>query len=201
MKRFICHALLMVMCAATPVLAQAAGPYYRIEKLRDPSNISEYYPRDINNQGMVVGSRYLASEGREEAFLYRGGTVELLGTLGGPSSQAWAINEHGDITGTAYVTNDEAHAYIYRAGRMTSISAPPTNEGGSYSGFGINNQGHVLGQGRDSVDHQPRPFFYDGTRSRFLSIPADLVVQEARAINDRDEIVGGTGYGQAYYYH
>lgn len=51
-----------------------------------------------------------------------------LGTLGGPSSSAAAINESGVVVGTSSIDDEFDHAFIYRDGEMIDI-----HPGGEYS--------------------------------------------------------------------
>ena len=55
-------------------------------------------PIQINERGQIVGT----TGSNVHAFLWEGGRIHDLGTLGGDSSHAVAINEHDQITGTSY---------------------------------------------------------------------------------------------------
>jgi probable HAF family extracellular repeat protein len=46
-----------------------------------------------------------------------------LGTLGGPSSKAWGINNRGDVVGEAEATDGQAHAFLFAEGRMIDLNA------------------------------------------------------------------------------
>jgi uncharacterized membrane protein len=39
------------------------------------------------------------------AVLWQNGTIKDLGTLGGPDSVAWQINERGEIAGQSYINS------------------------------------------------------------------------------------------------
>lgn len=200
MSRFICRASLMAACAAAATLVQAAGPHYRIHILEGQSGEIRYYPVDINNAGAVAGTRHVGDGSPGQAFLYQDGVVRMLGTLGGLDSYAAGLNERGDVTGNSGVSNNEWRGFIYRDGLMTEFPGPPDKFGNQYAGIDINNQRHVLGNGRQRSDFQSRPFIYDGQQSRFLAPTPELFIQDANAINDRDEIVG-SAMGRAYYYY
>jgi len=140
----------------------------------DISNGFESQARGINDFGQVVGET-LTPTGTHEAFLWSNGTSENLGTLAaGRSSDAFSINNEGNVVGTAEVissitfetnpisgkititTNYQNHAFLYSNGSMLDLnSVISTNSGWElYYAFGINNSDQVLGWGSmDGGDH------------------------------------------------
>ena len=56
-------------------------------------------PTDINESSQVIGQATLFNENLQRAFLYEGGELHNLGTLGGSSSAALSINNNGWIVG------------------------------------------------------------------------------------------------------
>jgi probable HAF family extracellular repeat protein len=67
-----------------------------------------------------------------------------LGPAGNPSSQAFAVDDFGLITGAASVTDGSSHAVIWLNGTMTDIAI--TGLGGANSGGGgVNAFGQVIG--------------------------------------------------------
>ncbi len=92
------------------------------------------------------------------AFLYDG-SIHDLGTLGGSFSEAWGINNLGQITGRS--TNDINsfnHAFLYQSGTMHGIETAigPTET----QGFSINDHGQVTGTA--TFLNGDNAFIYDG---------------------------------------
>jgi probable HAF family extracellular repeat protein len=119
-----------------------------------------------------------------------------MGTLGGSWSQAYAINNKGQVTGLAYTKNGSAHAFITSGGKLVdlgTISGPTSTTWG----FGINNFGVVVGQSTFSGTYHA--FVYSGGKMKDLNklIPAGSgwVLLDANSINDAGQIVG-TGLHQ-----
>ena len=95
----------------------------------------------INRSGQVAGTTGLPSR----AFLYSGGQVTILGTLGGSDSQGNDINDAGQIVGNANVPGDSFHGFVWQNGRMRDLGLLP-NGTNSYA-YAINNLGQVVGVG------------------------------------------------------
>jgi probable HAF family extracellular repeat protein len=109
----------------------------------------------INDGGQVVGDAYTAS-GQDFAFLYSGGqngTTNNLGTLGGNFSQAFGINNRGQVVGQSEVSADTGplHAFLYSGGVMYDLNSLVTNAPGwtLTSAQGINDLGQITGTGTD----------------------------------------------------
>ncbi len=65
----------------------------------------------INSTGQVVGYSNTQTPGSTHAFVYSGGTMTDLGTLGGNTSAAYGINDSGQVVGDA-ATSNTTHAFI-----------------------------------------------------------------------------------------
>ena len=91
-----------------------------------------------------------------------------LGTLGGPSSQAWSINESGEVSGAATLSpsSGETHAAIWEQGFWIDVGV---NLGPNISsvGYGMNDKGQLVGNAWGLADgNQFHPFLWSPTRCR-----------------------------------
>ena len=109
------------------------GPQYTVTDLGILPGGSFSDAWGINASGQIVGS-WETNDGNQNphAFLYSNGTMTDLGTLPGymQGSQAFGINDAGQVVGVAYPAAWEPTAFLYSNGTMTSLGTLP---GGSYS--------------------------------------------------------------------
>jgi probable HAF family extracellular repeat protein len=86
-----------------------------------------------------------------------------LGTLGGPTSRAYGLNNRTQVVGTARTAAGADHAFLWQDGQMTDANdLLPDGSGWTLTiAFGIDEQGAVVGQG-----------VHDGQRHGFLLTPA-----------------------------
>ncbi|MEH2289043.1 hypothetical protein [Nostoc sp.] len=160
---------------------------------------------DINDLGQIVGSKQTQS-GQNHPFLYsRNGALQDLGTLGGKEGVASAINNFGQVVGTADTgatfQPDEpkecpcnvSHAFIYSgSGTLQDLG---TLGGPNSNATDINDFGQVVGNaGYIKGSTITVPFFYsDGKMSNLNDlIPANTgwVLEDANGINNSGQIVG-----------
>lgn len=138
---------------------------------------------DINDHGDIVG------QSESSAFLYHGGTITDLGTLGGSYAIAGGINNSGQIVGIASNIYGVTHAFLFSEGTMEDL-----NPGGSYSrAYSINDSGQVTG-----VYAEPsgvsRGFIWDnGTASDLGTLFGESGHTTAFAINENGQAVGYSG--------
>jgi probable HAF family extracellular repeat protein len=149
----------------------------------------------INDRGDVTGVATKATGG--DAFLYRDGKMIDLGTFpGGQPSFALAINNARQITGFAGTAGSAFHAFLWSNGKMIDLGVLPTGE--TSSGYAINSSGQVAGVAdvliSSSHQYVNHAFLYSDGKMQDLNtlIPPNSgwILQGARGINDRGEIVG-----------
>jgi probable HAF family extracellular repeat protein len=82
--------------------------------------------------------------GAFRAFIWSGGYIQDLGTLGGDTSVARRLNDSGEVVGASKLLNSKVeHAFIYRGGQMFDLG---TLGGDNSDAECINNFGEVVGR-------------------------------------------------------
>ena len=160
------------------------------------------YGLGINSAGHVVGDSEVA-QGVRQAFRWIDGDANgvadpgemvNLGTLGGDTSRAWAINDSGIIAGYSQNAPGDNHAFIYND--LAGMVDLGTLGGSESFAYDINELGHVVGMSR-VAGGEKHAFIWDGIGMTDLNnlLPAGSgwVLTVARGVNDLDEI-SGWGY-------
>lgn len=150
---------------------------------------------------LVLGMSILTATFAATRFSY---TVTDLGTLGGSSSQAYGINDAGQVVGKADTSSGFRHAFLWDQGTMNDLG---TVDGYSYSSaYKINNVGQVIGSA--SIELEPAP------DSPILALLWDQGAQNSPqdlgslggnrsdpiGINNRGDVVGLSSLDDSTYY-
>jgi probable HAF family extracellular repeat protein len=73
----------------------------------------DFLPVSINDLGHIAGTRGEFLDPSAQAVIWRDGVSTNLGTLGGSTSQAVAINEHDVIVGRSTTSTGEVHGFLW----------------------------------------------------------------------------------------
>lgn len=170
-------------------------PAYTIVDLGLPANRFASYGMGINNQGQIVGYATDGSPAQnlKQAVLYTGfeagGQLIPIGSGSGRPSAAYAINNMGQVTGTAVGANGFSQAFYYdvQNGNFIAFGALGTNSSGSVSsGLGINDAGTFVGSSTTTILGQTDAFKSGASLADlFLGSPS-----VASGINNAGQIVG-----------
>jgi phospholipase C len=137
----------------------------------------------INNNGQVVGYAD-TSNAITHAFLYSGGKMIDLGTLGGSFSSASGINDNGQVVGTSTTTRYASHVFLSSGSGMSDLG---TFAGSPVSPTAINNSGEIVGY--YGGPYKPTAVVYrNGGWTNILS-PLFSYYSYAYGINNADQIV------------
>ena len=167
-------------------------------------NGDQSFANGINDAGHIVGSSAISTNDPPEhpshAFFYASGAFTDLGTLGGISSLASAINRFDQIVGTADTDNFYVwRAFLYSAGAMRDLGS--LTVGGYSDAFDINALGQVVGSAE--VVGGTHGFLYEGGSLLDLNSLIDpasgWTIDDARGINDAGQIAGHACRGLVCY--
>ena len=183
-----------VYVAGTMYNFLAPGSYYTMANgLNNNDLVVGTYGYDWRDPSYEIASSYYAF-----SFDPHTQALTTLGTLGGRYSSAAAVNDAGQIVGTAADANGIPHAFLYSGNQMVSINPAFS------SAYGISQDGHVVGSGYQSTSFVPGTAFvyYQGILTDLNSLlPSnsgwDLIA--AYGVNDAGQIVG-QGYFNGQYH-
>ena len=136
----------------------------------------------INNSGQIIGWA-IGIDNNSHAFLYSGGTMNALGELSGDTfSNAYGINDSGQIVGASVASNGvDSRPFLYSGGIMTELLIPISGSIAS----GINDNGTIIGYSTSDSNHG---FIYNGGTITDLGFGT-----QPHAINNSGQVVGFTG--------
>jgi MYXO-CTERM domain-containing protein len=180
-KRFT-QALLLPVLLGAP-LAHAAS--YQVQGIGSLGSVVT----GINNSGQISGYSYAFTDGDgiavNAAFLYSGSTMTVLA----PYTQAYAINNAGQMTGE----NQKSSVGYYEAFRYSGGATTNLGMHGYYysTGVAINDSGVVAGNG-DFGRGEAYGFTYDASMHDLPTFGGNWSI--AKGINNQGEVVGQATY-------
>lgn len=173
---------------AEVVTGRAAPPRYRVIQLgTNPGTAGA----DINASGQVAFTDVDGANTR--ARFYDGRRVRDLGTLGGPSASVAALNDLGQVAGTASVTRDGSIFHPYRWSQASGMVDLASTTRSSSRAVDINNRGQVAGTIPGTDANQGAHGFFWSPQTGMLDIGVLDFYSEAAAINYAGTIAGTGG--------
>jgi probable HAF family extracellular repeat protein len=113
-----------------------------------------------------------------------------LGTLGGASSCALAINERGQVVGWAQTAGGDRHAALWQDGKALDLGAPPGRH--QSEACDINEGGLIVGGATgDGGACECALVWRDGAVAELPPLATTSSTASASAVNARGRIVGG----------
>jgi probable HAF family extracellular repeat protein len=148
---------------------------------------------DLNDRGQAAGQGQTA-DGAVHAFLWSGGEMTDLGTLGGRHSQTFVtpfdgarvLNERGHVVGYSDTADGRSAAFLWRDGRMIELASPHHDNSWPAA---INDRDQVVGNSAYVMTRQMAWLWQDGQLVDLGALIGDghAIVRD---INNRGQIVG-----------
>jgi probable HAF family extracellular repeat protein len=156
----------------------------------------------LNNRKQITGGSgpFLLPDLPLRAFIWTKGVMRDLGDFGTEPNVGQAINDHGQITGSAGLLEGfhNNKAFLYSNGRLIDIDGRPATEQRFSEGTGINNHGHIVGN-----SNHLSGFIYRGKRMQSLNALIDPKlrwdIRFPEAINDAGQIAATATRNDVFY--
>ncbi len=179
LRAWVCRAFLHTQAGTNQDLGTLGGPY------------SAAYA--VNDSGQVAGKADTETLGATHAFVWADGQMTDLGTLGGLNSVAYAVSGTGEVAGASETGRGVRHAFVYVSGELHDL--PPLPSMTDSAAYTVNNHGEVAGvsQTSSSVKDKRATLWHNGRPidlNALLPANSGWVLTEARAVNNRGQIVG-----------
>jgi probable HAF family extracellular repeat protein len=144
----------------------------------------------INGSGEIAGwNSYDSSPNFDpQAFLYSNGSMQNINSpsLFPSGTEAYGINNAGEVVGTGYINSSTFHAFLYSGGKMKDIGPSGAFQASAYA---INTAGQIVGT-YSLNSGASGTFLYTNGKMTTLPNPPGSRGGFGAAINDNGEIVG-----------
>ena len=185
--------LLVVAILACGICQKAFAQMYSITDLGTLPSFNSSEANGVNASGQVAGISSDTVNVIDHAFVWSGGTMQDLGTLGFSSSSAIDINALGQAIGNLYNSPDSPHTFIWTSDAgLTDIHDPSTGFSSSVASA-INGLSQIVGQLTNDGGDTGHAFLWSsGTGITDLGVMPGLTSSSASDINDSGQVVGSS---------
>ncbi len=164
----------------------------------DVTGVDSTVARDLNNGGWAVGCyNDYAHYAHNRACLWRSPTeMEYLLTESVVDSEARAVNDVGQIAGSAYTAAGTNEAFLWQNGEFHYLAKP---DGITWANANdINNLGQIVGDFGVLIEGDFDPIYscdaYIWENGQFQLLPSAYRYSEATAVNNNGWVIGWAGY-------
>jgi probable HAF family extracellular repeat protein len=150
----------------------------------------------VNEDGQVAGASYTNSSPNpttgiptDDPFLWKNGTIQDLGSLGGTFGLPDALNNRGQVVGGSNIPGDQfSHPFLWDGKKLVDLG---TLGGSNGEALAINDDGDVVGRA-DFPDQTHDAFLWThGVMSDLGKLPGHRC-SRANQINNQGQIVGNS---------
>lgn len=178
-------------CKFSNAIAFFWTPTLGLVEIPFPAGTISRKAEDINSYGRIVGSANFASDELASlAFVFENGKLTNLGTIpGGNRSEAVAVNECGQVVGSAqnFQTGDPPFTpFLWEGGALIPLDLPFGPEGRASD---INDNGQVVGWMGNGILLDSHGYIWEAGVVTDLGVPPGAFAAEAVAINNAGQVL------------
>ena len=153
---------------------------------------------NINDQGQIAGQSYTNSAANlttgiptQDPFLWEGGTMIDLGTLGGTLGvQTW-LNNRGQVVGTMNLTGDvNKHGFLWERGSLVDLG---TLGGNDSEANWMSDSGDIVGRADVPGSQSHHAFLWKNGVMSDLGVVSPVPCSTAISANSKGQVLSDTG--------